>query len=117
MSALLAEMYSARSAGSPAQVVQKLVNHHKIATFSIWVRIYGNFSKLPNFRGTFLFLVSAKLLNIYSVLHLKALQYRWLVKLLTTTQLLYNTCLLELSLEPPSFTGTIIICFAFNYLC
>ena len=33
------------------------------------------------------------------MLHLKALQYRWLVKLLTTTQLLYNTCLLELSLE------------------
>ena len=31
--------------------------------------------------------------------HLQALQYRWLVELLTTAEFLYNTCLLELSLE------------------
>ena len=46
-----------------------------------------------------LLLVVAELLNIDSVLHLESLQYRRLVVLLTSTELLYNACLLELSLE------------------
>ena len=46
-----------------------------------------------------LFLVGAELLYVDSVFHLESLQNRWLVILLTSAKLLYNTCLFELSLE------------------
>ena len=55
--------------------------------------------KLPNFPKKILLFVGTELLYVNGVLHLQALQNRGLVKLLTTTQLLNNTCLLELSLE------------------
>ena len=41
----------------------------------------------------------AKLLYVNGVFHLQALLDRWLVKLLTSTELFYDTCLLKLSLE------------------
>ena len=47
----------------------------------------------------FLLFGSAKFLYVNSVLHLEALQYRGLVKLLTTTKLFHYACLLKLSLE------------------
>ena len=41
----------------------------------------------------------AKLLYVNGTFHLQALLNRWFVKLLTSTKLLNNTCLLKLSLE------------------
>ena len=46
-----------------------------------------------------LLLVSAELLYVDSVLHLESLEYRRLVVLLTSAELLYNACLLKLSLK------------------
>ena len=63
------------------------------------LRIYGNFSKLPNFREYFLFLVSTELLYVNGVLHLKALKNRRFVELLTTAEFFHHTCLLKLSLK------------------
>src|SRR5574344_958399 len=67
--------------------------------FSFQQRIYGNFSKLPNFFGVFLFLGSSKLLYVNGVFHLKSLKYRWFVELLTCAEFFYYTCLFKLSLE------------------
>jgi hypothetical protein len=46
-----------------------------------------------------LFFFLTELVHIHSVLHLDALNNRWLVKLLASTNLLDNTSFLSLSLE------------------
>ena len=46
-----------------------------------------------------LFFSVSQLLNIDCALHLEPLEYRWLVKLLTGTKLLYDTCFLKFSFE------------------
>lgn len=55
--------------------------------------------KLPNFDGSFLLLSVAELLHIDGMLHLQALLHRRLNELLTSTQLLRDTCSFKLSLE------------------
>ena len=62
----------------------------------------------------FLLLSGTQLLYVNSVLHLQALQYRWLVELLTCAKFLYNTCLLEFSLK--LFEGLFdVLAFLYRY--
>ena len=55
--------------------------------------------RTTKFSRKILLLCVAKLLYVNGVFHFQALLDRWLVKLLTSTELFYDTCLLKLSLE------------------
>ena len=63
------------------------------------MRIYGNYLKLPNFLRSFLLFLVTHVLHVNGMLHLETLLDRWLVILLTGTELLDDTCLFKLSLE------------------